>query len=52
MRPQILIVDNEIENRENLQLALQDENLEWNITIASSDWEALEIIKARLKSAL
>ncbi|HEX3183809.1 MAG TPA: adenylate/guanylate cyclase domain-containing response regulator [Pyrinomonadaceae bacterium] len=50
MRPQILIVDNEIENRENLQLALQDENLEWNITIASSDWEALEIIKARLKT--
>jgi adenylate cyclase len=46
----ILIVDNEIENRENLQLALQDENLEWNITTASSDFEALEIIKARLKT--
>lgn len=47
---QILIVDNEIENRENLQLALQDENLEWNITTASSDSEALEIIKSRLKT--
>jgi adenylate cyclase len=50
VRPQILIVDNEIENRENLQLALQDENLEWNIITAASDREALDIIKARLKT--
>lgn len=47
---QILIVDNEIDNRENLQLALQHENLEWNITTASSDFEAIDIIRARLKT--
>jgi adenylate cyclase len=48
--PQILIVDNDRDNRENLQLALQHENLEWTITTAASDFEALDIIKARLKT--
>jgi adenylate cyclase len=48
--PQILIVDNEIENRENLQLALQEENREWSITTAANDFEAIDIIKDRLKT--
>jgi class 3 adenylate cyclase len=47
---QILIVDNEAENRNNLKVALEDENPQWNIITASSDSEGLDVIKSRLKT--
>lgn len=44
----ILIVDNEVENRENLKLALEDDNPDWHIITAGSDVEGIEVVRNQL----
>lgn len=47
--PQILIVDDEKENREAMQRALIDENPDWEIFVASTRAEAITILESQVQ---